>query len=142
MQPKQHHEAPRGLRHGIRGTVCSRMMCLCLILESVLSAPGHTQFLLPRGSASSGETAKDTKERRLQRTQRTTARPLQLLASTCYLSAEHSHACRGPSQPCPPATGCRSSVFLRAEMTCLTCGKLPSAFATQAYVYIKCRKSS
>lgn len=43
--------------------------------------------------------------------------------------------------PALPPQGSAELVFLRAGMTCLTHGKLPTAFETQASVYIKMQEA-
>lgn len=61
---------------------------------------------------------------------------MQPLASACYLVADHSYTLTQGTVPSLPSVHrlCRSSALLRAGMTCLTRGKLPTAFVTQACV--------
>lgn len=62
----------------------------------------------------------------------------QPLASAGYLLAEHSQALAGDS-PCPalPPQALQKLLLLRAGVTCLTPGNLPTAFVTQACVDTK-----
>lgn len=65
------------------------------------------------------------------------------LACICYLVTDPSHALtRGRVTAWPSLhRALQKLVLLRARMTCLTRGKLPTAFETKANVYIKMQEA-